>query len=118
MLRSTFYSFTTALRGLNTAQKQLDVTGQNISNVSTTGYTRQRADTYASSAAGYGDKYASIVNSSLVGQGSVVSGISQIRDPFLDVRFRRESSAVGEQDSKANCMEGIESISMKLNHPV
>lgn len=110
MLRSTFYSFTTALRGLNTAQKQLDVTGQNISNVSTTGYTRQRADTYASSAAGYGDKYASIVNSSLVGQGSVVSGISQIRDPFLDVRFRRESSAVGEQDAKENCMEGIQSI--------
>lgn len=110
MLRSTFYSFTTALRGLNTAQKQLDVTGQNISNVSTTGYTRQRADTYASSAAGYGDQYVSIVNNSLVGQGSVVSGISQIRDPFLDVRFRREASAVGEQDAKANCMEGIESI--------
>ncbi|MBN7773739.1 FlgK family flagellar hook-associated protein [Clostridium aminobutyricum] len=110
MLRSTFYSFTTALRGLNTAQKQLDVTGQNISNISTTGYTRQRADTYASSAAGYGDKYASIINSSLVGQGSVVGGISQIRDPFLDVRFRRESSAVGEQDAKAACMEDMELI--------
>jgi flagellar hook-associated protein FlgK len=109
MLRSTFYSFTTALRGLTTAQVQLDVTGQNISNVSTTGYTRQRADTYASTASGYGDKYGS-KSSTLAGQGSVVSGISQIRNSFLDVRYRREASSLGEEDAKLSCMEDMELI--------
>ncbi|QAT44050.1 FlgK family flagellar hook-associated protein [Aminipila luticellarii] len=106
MLRSTFYSFTTALRGLNTAQKQLDITGNNISNVGTTGYTRQRADVYSAAPAGYGDKYGSRP-STLVGQGSVIGSISQCRDQFLDVRFRRESATLGEEQAKLNSMDDI-----------
>ncbi len=109
MLRSTFYSFTTALRGMNTAQKQLDITGQNISNVSTEGYTRQRADVYAAAPAGYGDKYATRA-STMVGQGSVVSAISQCRDQFLDVRFRREAASLGEQDEKLGTMNDLSEI--------
>ncbi|MHC1724152.1 MAG: flagellar basal body rod C-terminal domain-containing protein [Aminipila sp.] len=109
MLRSTFYSFTTALRGLNTAQKQLDITGQNISNVGTTGYTRQRADVYSATPAGYGDKYGTIP-STTVGQGSVVGSISQCRDQFLDVRFRRESASLGEEKAKLDTMEDVSNV--------
>ncbi len=109
MLRSTFYSFTTALRGLNTAQKQLDVTGQNISNVSTAGYTRQRADVYSAAASGYGDRYGTR-SSTMVGQGSVISQISQCRDQFLDVRFRREAANLGEENAKLDSMEDISLI--------
>lgn len=109
MLRSTFYSFTTALRGLNTAQKQLDITGQNISNVGTTGYTRQRADVYSATPAGYGDKYGTIP-STMVGQGSVIGSISQCRDQFLDVRFRRESASLGEEKAKLDTMEDVSTV--------
>ncbi|MGN0710622.1 MAG: flagellar basal body protein [Anaerovoracaceae bacterium] len=105
MLRSTFYSFTTALRGMRTAQKQLDVTGQNISNANTTGYTRQRADIYSAVPAGYGDRYAT--SGKLVGQGVVVERISQCRDQFLDVRFRRESANLGEQEAKLGVMNDL-----------
>ncbi|QIB70670.1 hypothetical protein Ami103574_03245 [Aminipila butyrica] len=109
MLRSTFYSFTTALRGMTTAQKQLDVTGQNISNVSTTGYTRQRADVYSAAAAGSADQY-STRTSTQVGQGSVVGSISQIRDSFLDVRFRREAANLGEQEAKLDTLKDLSMV--------
>ena len=39
---STFGSFTTVRLGLYSAQKGLDVTGNNITNINTPGYTRQR----------------------------------------------------------------------------
>ncbi|MFV0515934.1 MAG: FlgK family flagellar hook-associated protein [Aminipila sp.] len=109
MLRSTFYSFTTALRGMNVAQKQLDITGQNISNVGKTGYTRQRADIYSAVASGFGDRYGT-KSSTMVGQGVVIGSISQCRDPFLDVRFRREAANLGEEGTKLDTMEDLSMI--------
>jgi len=41
---STFGAFTTARLGIYAAQKALDVTGHNITNINTPGYTRQRLD--------------------------------------------------------------------------
>ena len=41
---STFGSFSTVKLGIYAAQKGLDVTGNNITNINTTGYTRQRLD--------------------------------------------------------------------------
>ena len=43
MFQSTFMGLNTALRGVLAHQNALDVTGHNISNLSTEGYTRQRA---------------------------------------------------------------------------
>lgn len=42
MLRATFAGFSVARGALTASQKALDVTGQNISNVYTAGYTRDR----------------------------------------------------------------------------
>ena len=39
---STFGSFSTVKLGIYAAQKGLDVTGNNITNINTEGYTRQR----------------------------------------------------------------------------
>lgn len=44
MIRSTFAGFTTAQLAMAASQRALDVTGQNIANINTTGYTRQRLD--------------------------------------------------------------------------
>lgn len=107
MLRSTFYTFTTALRGMNSAQKGLDVTGHNISNAKTPGYTRQRADIYAAVAGGYGDRYATKM-STMAGQGTIVDSISQIRDRFLDVRFRQETAIGSEDATKLTVMKDME----------
>ncbi|WP_324824532.1 flagellar hook-associated protein FlgK [Sinanaerobacter sp. ZZT-01] len=109
MLRSTFYGFTTALSALRTSQKALDVTGQNISNMNTSGYTRQRLDLYSVRSSGYGDRYATR-SSSYIGQGVGVTNVSQARDPFLDVRFRREAAKLGQIDANLSVKEDLESI--------
>ena len=44
MMRSTFAGFTTATLALNASHRALEVTGQNIANINTPGYTRQRLD--------------------------------------------------------------------------
>ena len=41
MVRATFSGFNTALSALQANQKRLDITGQNLSNMNTAGYTRQ-----------------------------------------------------------------------------
>ena len=43
-MRASFLGFEIAKKALNASQKGLDVVGQNISNVNTEGYTRQRVD--------------------------------------------------------------------------
>lgn len=106
MIRSTFYGFSTALSGMLASQNALDVTGNNMANVNTDGYTRQRLNVH-SLAAGLGDRYVS-QNTFSVGQGVGMSGVSQLRDPFLDIRFRTEASGVGELDS---WLSGIQDVS-------
>lgn len=66
-------SFNTAITGLKSASTMLDVTGNNIANVSTTGFKSSRtefADIYATSVVGAG-------SSNTPGSGVTVSGISQ-----------------------------------------
>ena len=44
MVRATFSGFNTALSALQANQKRLDITGQNLSNMNTAGYTRQQLE--------------------------------------------------------------------------
>ena len=45
MIRSTFAGFTTAQLAMSASQRALDVTGQNIANINTRGYSKQRSGT-------------------------------------------------------------------------
>lgn len=102
MIRSTFSGFTTAQLAMRASQKALDITGQNISNINTGGYTRQRLDLSSFKPTGSGGN--------VVGSGVLVSGISQLRDPFLDIRFRNEIAEVGMNDEKLGTLSDLESI--------
>lgn len=108
-MRSTFAGFTTARLALRASQKALDVTGQNISNINTAGYTRQRLDLVSLSVGAGSERYKS-EHSVHVGNGVLTSGISQIRDPFLDIRFRNEIAHVGGQEQKKNILKDLENI--------
>lgn len=105
---TTFGAFTTARLGIYAAQKGLDVTGQNISNINTTGYTREVVN-QASLRTGGHDYYTSAYNAG-VGSGVVVTGISQLRDPYLDIRYRNEQSSVGAMDTKQAGLEELSGI--------
>ena len=106
----TFDTFTTAQLGIYAAQHGLRVTGNNISNISTDGYTRQRID-QVSFKVGGGDMYRSQLDNH-VGSGALVTGISQIRDPYLDIRYRNTSSDVGYTDT---WLAGLQNIAAILN---
>lgn len=109
MINSTFGSFVIARLGMSASQKSLSVVGQNISNISTPGYTRQRVDQVSINVGGIGDKYAAnpLTN---IGNGVMVTGVSQLRDPFLDRRFRTEMAQVGECDVWVSGLDELASI--------
>ena len=108
MLNSTFGAFTTARLGIYVSQMGLNVTGNNIANINTPGYTRQHLD-QVSFRAGGNDRYQSLMTSR-VGSGALAVGVSQIRDPYLDIRYRTELSSVGAMDSKLTGLKDLQAI--------
>jgi len=105
---STFGAFTTAKLGIYAAQKGLDITGHNISNINTEGYTRETL-TQVSLRTGSKDRYTSAYDVG-TGSGALVTGISQLRDPFLDIRFRTEQANVGDLSVRLSGLNQLASI--------
>lgn len=105
---STFGSFTTARLGIYAAQKGLEVTGNNMTNINTTGYTRQRLD-QMSFVSGGPDYYA-VPMGTKVGNGVITTGVSQLRDPFLDIAYRNANTNVGQADTKLAWLEQVADV--------
>ena len=80
---SGFSSLGVGAGALSAAQRALDVTGQNISNANTAGYSRQRVDQVA---AGGSVVPALWSRSASPADGVVVTGITRIRDEFAEAR--------------------------------
>ena len=106
----TFGSFTTARLGIYASQASLNVTGNNIANINTVGYTRQRMDLVSLNSTGTA-KYASSFMVD-VGYGVLCESTSQLRDPYLDIRFRNEQAAVGKTET---WLEGLDQLSHILD---
>lgn len=94
---SSFHGVETALRGLLAQQRAIDVTGHNIANQATEGYTRQRVTTAASPALAIG----TAAGRAQLGSGVDVTGIERIRDRFADVQYRAQSTKLGEAQTTA-----------------
>lgn len=107
MIRSTFAGFTTAQLAMSASQKALDVTGQNIANINTTGYTRQRLDIASLNTQGTGFFSSSKTK---VGFGVEITGVSQLRDPFLDIQYRSQIGKLGTTDAHVAGYEKLEAI--------
>lgn len=107
-MRSTFSGFNAARSGLFASQRALDITGHNLANINTRGYTRQRLEQSASTPmrlpGGQG----------ALGMGVDTTAIHQLRHEFLDYKYRDESSTLGFWDAKADGLSFIESI---MNEP-
>ena len=104
----TFDGFTAARLGLYAAQHGLRVTGNNVANINTIGYTRQRAD-QVSFKVGANDMYRSFYDNH-VGSGALVTRISQLRDPYLDIRYRNASTDTYHYDTWLSGLQNIASI--------
>ncbi len=106
-MRPTFFGFETATRGLMASQKAIDIVGNNIANIGVTGYTRQRVDLVSMSINTSSSRYGAGAVS-LAGAGAMVSGVSQIRDSYLDKRFRDEYADVGYYDTVTSILGNVE----------
>lgn len=84
---STFGSLNTATTALRAQQRAVDVTGQNVANVNTDGYTRQRAELQSIGANAVPAVYAV---SNGVGNGVTADQVTRIRDAFLEARAQVE----------------------------
>ncbi|WP_394523101.1 flagellar hook-associated protein FlgK [Lacrimispora sp. JR3] len=113
MTRSTFAGFTTARLAMAASQRSLDVTGQNIANINTVGYTKQQVDLVSLNLQG-GDLYGNDP-SSKIGYGVETKGISQIRDPFLDIQYRNQVAKVGTADARQSALNQLADIFDETN---
>src|SRR4029450_10868160 len=86
-MASSFGSINTALTSLYAQPRGLDVTGQNIANANTEGYSRQRV--VLQSQAGPVTP-ALCAKTDGVGTGVAVSDVQRLRDEYLENRGRTE----------------------------
>ncbi len=108
MIRPTFLGFDTAKKGLTTAQKGIDIAGQNLVNWDSEGYTRQRIEQVALSQDSYSARFSSN-RVAVAGQGVDIVGISQQRDAFLDKRYRQQYGDVGYFDKADDILLDVQS---------
>ncbi|WP_313341627.1 flagellar hook-associated protein FlgK [Sedimentibacter sp.] len=108
MLRSTFLGYQTATSALKVHQNFMDVVGQNMANVNTKGYTRQRLDVSSFGFTARNLKYS--LDGVVIGQGVKATGISQYRDSFLDLRYRTAAAKTGDQEVQLEALIDLETF--------
>ena len=107
---STFGGLGIAATGLNAARLALEVTGQNVSNANTEGYSRQRVDQSAlaqTALATYSAQHS-------VGNGVLVSGVSRLTDAVVNARVRSTVATSAYWSTAAGALSSVET---SLNEP-
>jgi flagellar hook-associated protein 1 len=86
-MASSFGGINTALSSLYAQRRALDITGQNIANANTEGYTRQRVDMQSQTGSISAAMYAKTDG---LGSGVSVSALQRMRDQYAENRGRAE----------------------------
>jgi flagellar hook-associated protein FlgK len=102
---SGFSTLNTARTALSAQQRGIDVTGQNIANVNTDGYSRQRAELQAIGGSTIPAFYS---KSSGIGQGVDADTVTRIRDAFLEGRAHQEYSTNARLTAENESIELVE----------
>lgn len=107
---STFSGLNIARTGMDVSQKAIDLTGHNIANANTEGYTRQRLSTVSVETGTGLTRLATSLPET--GGGVKVIAIDQIRSKFLDGQYR---IALSEQEELKARNESLENMEMLFN---
>ncbi|MBX7134282.1 MAG: flagellar hook-associated protein FlgK [Fimbriimonadaceae bacterium] len=92
-------------RALRNFQRALDVTGHNIANVNTRGYSRQVAEFSASEPTAFWSN-----GQKMIGSGVQISSINRIRDMFLEARMRDGQSDLNQYASLASQLDQVQGV--------
>ncbi len=113
-MASTFFGLEIAKTGLFISQKNMNLTGHNIANADTAGYTRQRIISESIDPnAGY-MHYAPVVKG-LVGGGVTVQTLERVRDSFIDRELRREYSDAGQYSVREDTWLYVDQLFNEFN---
>ena len=99
---SQFFGLNIAYTGLLASNAALNTTSNNIANVQTEGYSRQKVNQQAAQALRIFQSYG------CAGAGVETLSVERIRDEFYDHRYWRNNAKVGEYDQKQYYMQQIE----------
>lgn len=87
---------------LLTNQKSIEIVGNNIANVNTTGYSRQRAELMQIPAVNFGDFF--------IGQGVTVSDVTRDYSVFINRQLQDKTIEYGEETGKSGSLTELERI--------
>jgi flagellar hook-associated protein 1 len=105
-MSSTFSGLSGALSSLYAQRRGLDVTGQNIANANTDGYSRQRVDLEAVN----GTVPAIFAKADGVGGGVTVKTVTRLQDTFLEARTRIEHAQSTYLDDQNSVYARLEEV--------
>lgn len=99
---STFFGLNIGKTGLYAYQAALNTTAHNISNAETEGYSRQVMGQQAAKALKMNNTYG------MAGTGVNVTGVTQLRNEYYDVKFWKNSTVYGDYFTKMHYMTKVE----------
>jgi flagellar hook-associated protein 1 FlgK len=100
-MSSTFLGLSITNSGLNAAQIGLATTTNNMSNIDTTGYSRQVLNQTSVGPA-------AVYSSSLVGSGVTVNSVDRVHSDSLDQKYWQENSESSEWEAKSTYLSQLE----------
>ena len=106
----TLQGLQTALSGLQAEQQAIDVTGQNITNANTEGYSRQTAVLQTKEPLHIAALSAVTGEGGQLGTGVTVATYTRIRNTYLDAQYRTQNSALGAANTQAEELGQAQSV--------
>lgn len=92
-------SYNLGYTGLLVNQLALSTISQNLANVNTTGYSRQRVNTSEL-----------VTSSSVVGTGVTADSITRLHDELLDTTYRDENADLSYYETKSGMIDSVETL--------
>src|SRR3954470_5857171 len=108
-MSSAFFGLDLALRALQAQQTGIDVTGHNVANANTEGYSRQnvriaQTDPYTEPAMNRS------TTAGQLGTGAIAKDIQRARDVFLDAQYRTEDGSKQNALARQDALEQVETV--------
>ena len=105
----TFFGISIGQSGLAAAQIGEDITGQNIANAGTAGYSVQSLDQVASDPYTPADRN-TVLTPGLIGTGVSIRSIQRASDQFLDGQVRAANSDLSGQTAQSGALKQVDQV--------
>lgn len=106
---STFFGLSIGKTGLYANQAGINTTAHNISNATTTGYSRQVINQSAGTPISLGTSYG------MIGTGVNVNSVERVRNQYYDEKYWNNNTVYGEYVTKEYYMKSIENYFSEVN---